>query len=277
VQLNIDSDTAQLQALQAQADLARTTYERDRKQYEARAISQATLDADAGDLKAKQALVAQQAAQVEKKTIRAPFSGRLGISSVNPGQYVNPGDKIVTLQALDALFVDFTCPQQELSRVRRGQKVTATADAFPGREFGGTITAINSKVDIQTRNVMVEARIDNPGHELLPGMFVTVRIQAGEPARFLTLPRTAVTFNPYGETVYVVENKAKGGKQELVARQAFVTVGSSRGDQVAVTSGIKEGDTVVTSGQLKLKSGSPVMVDNRVQPSSDPDPKPEDK
>jgi membrane fusion protein, multidrug efflux system len=161
--------------------------------------------------------------------------------------------------------------------VRKGQKVITKADAFPGREFNGTITAVNSRVETQTRNVRVEARIANPGRELLPGMFVTVEIQAGESERFLTLPRTAVTFNPYGETVYVVENKGKDGKQELVARQVFVAVSSSRGDQVAVTSGIKEGDTVVTSGQLKIKSGSVVVIDNRVQPSSDPNPKPEDK
>jgi membrane fusion protein, multidrug efflux system len=277
VQLNIDSDTAQLHALEAQADLAGTTYERDRKQLEAQAISKAALEADAADLKAKQALVSQQSAIVDKKTIRAPFAGRLGIVTVNPGQYVNPGDKVVTLQFLDALYVDFSLPQQELSRIRKGQSATVAVDSFPGKSFKGTISAVNPKVEIQTRNVRLEARIANTNHELLPGMFVSIEIQAGEPSRYLTLPRTAVTFNPYGETVYLVEDKGENGKPALFAKQAFVTVGPSRGDQVAILSGIREGDTVITSGQLKLRSGSPVIIDNRVQPSNDPAPKPEDK
>jgi membrane fusion protein, multidrug efflux system len=277
VQLTIDTDQAQLNALKAQAELARTTWERDTKQLAAMAISRAAVEADAADLKAKQALVAQQAALVDKKTIRAPFSGRLGISTVNPGQYLNPGDKVVTLQSLDSLFVDFSLPQQELSRIRKGQKVTASADAFPGKVFSGSITAITPKVDAQTRNVKIEARIENSGHELLPGMFVSVDILAGEPARYLTLPVTAIAFNPYGETVYLVDDKVENGKHALFARQTFVTVGQKRGDQVSVISGIREGDTVVTSGQLKLRSGSLVVIDNKVQPLNDPSPRPADK
>jgi membrane fusion protein (multidrug efflux system) len=277
VQLTSETDLAQLRSLEAQAGLARTTYERDVKQLEIQAISRAAVEADAADLKAKQALVSQQSALVEKKTIRSPFAGKLGIATINPGQYVNPGDKIVTLQSLDSLFVDFFLPQQELSRIRKGHKIVASADAFPGKTFSGVITAISPKVDAGTRNVKVEAKIRNERHELLPGMFVSVEIQAGEPERLLTLPRTAVTFNPYGETVYVVESKSVNGKASLTVRQTFITMGLSRGDQVAVASGIKEGETVVTSGQLKLRSGSTVVIDNRVQPSSDPAPKPEDK
>ncbi len=274
VQLSVDSDMAQLNALDAASELAKITYERDRKQLEAQAISQAALDADAADLKVKLAQVAQQEALVNKKTIRAPFAGRLGINLVNLGQYVNPGDKIVTLQALDSIYVDFSLPQQELSLISKGQEVIITTDSFPGTAFAGTISAVNPKVDIQTRNMLVEAIVKNPQHKLLPGMYVSVQVQAGEKQHYLTLPRTAVTFNPYGETVYLVEEKGKAGKPALFAKQAFITVGLSRGDQVAILSGIKEGDLVVSSGQLKLKSGSPIIINNKIQPSSDAAPKP---
>lgn len=278
VQLNADADTAQLRALKAAAELARTTFERDKKQFEIQAISRAVLDADSADLKAKEALQSQQAALVDKKTIKAPFSGKLGICQVNPGQYVTPGDRIVTLQSLDFLYVDFSLPQQQLGRIRKGQAVDAFTDAFPGHVFSGAVSTIDPKVDANTRNVRVEARIANPGHVLLPGMYVSVEVQAGEPQRYLTLPRTAVTFNPYGETVYLVEDKGKDkdGKPSLIARQVFVTIGPSRGDQVAVFKGINEGDQVVTSGQIKLKSGSPLIIDNRIQPLNEADPKPVD-
>jgi membrane fusion protein (multidrug efflux system) len=276
VQFNVDSDMAQLNALDASAELAKSTYERDKKQLDAQTISQAALDADAADLKVKQAQVAQQKALVNKKTIRAPFAGRLGISLVNQGQYVNPGDKIVTLQALDSLYVDFYLPQQELSLISKDQTVTITTDSFPGRTFSGTISAVNPKVDPQTRNIQVEAIIKNLKHELLPGMYASVQVQAGEKQHYLTLPRTAVTFNPFGETVYLVEEKGKDktGKPALFAKQTFIKIGLSRGDQVAILSGIKEGDLVVSSGQLKLKSGSPIIINNKIQPSNDAAPKP---
>jgi membrane fusion protein (multidrug efflux system) len=276
VQFNVDSDIAQLNALEASAELAKITYERDRKQLDAKTISQAALDADAEDLKVKLAQVAQQKALVNKKTIRAPFAGRLGINLVNQGQYVNPGDKIVTLQALDSIYVDFYLPQQEHSLISKDQGLIITTDSFPGRTFSGTVSAVNPKVDPQTRNMQVEAIIKNPKHELLPGMYVSVQVQAGEKQHYLTLPRTAVTFNPYGETVYLVEEKGKDktGKPALFAKQAFITIGLSRGDQVAILSGIKVGDLVVSSGQLKLKSGSPIIINNKIQPSGDAAPKP---
>lgn len=276
VQFNVDSDIAQLNALEASAELAKITYERDRKQLDAQTISQAALDADAADLKVKLAQVAQQKALVNKKTIRAPFAGRLGINLVNQGQYVNPGDKIVTLQALDSIYVDFYLPQQELSLISKDQDLIITTDSFPGKTFSGTVSAVNPKVDPQTRNMQVEAIIKNPKHELLPGMYVSVQVQAGEKQHYLTLPRTAVTFNPYGETVYLVEEKGKDktGKPALFAKQAFITIGLSRGDQVAILSGIKVGDLVVSSGQLKLKSGTPIIINNKIQPSGDAAPKP---
>ena len=276
LQLNADSDVALLQTLSAARDLSQSVYERNKKQFIAQAVSKASLDADAADLKVKQAQVAQQEALLRKKTISTPFAGRLGIFSVNPGQYLNPGDKIVTLQALDSIYVDFYLPQQELSRVASGQAVVAVTDTYPDKKFNGRISAISPKVDSQTRNVRIEAVVANPRHELLPGMYATIKVQAGKSNRYLTIPRTAVTFNPYGETVYIVEEKGKtkDGKPSLFARQTFVTLGNSRGDQVAILKGIKEGERVVTSGQLKLKSGSPVVINNTVQPLNEATPVP---
>ena len=275
LQLNADSDIAQLQTLSAARDLAERVYERNKKQFIAQAVSKASLEADTADLKAKQAQVTQQEALLRKKTISAPFSGRLGICSVNPGQYLNPGDKIVTLQSIDSIYADFYLPQQELSRIASGQTVVAVTDTYPDKKFKGRLSAINSKVDSQTRNIQIEAVIANPKHELLPGMYATVKIEAGKRNRYLTIPRTAVTFNTYGEAVYVVENvKDDKGKARKGVKQVFVTVGASRGDQVAIIKGIKDGDIVVTSGQLKLKNGSYVTVNNEFQPLNDPSPVP---
>jgi len=279
VQLNADADIAQLRSLEAAAELAQVVYDRDRKQADVQAVSQATLDADAADLKGRRAQVAQQAAIVEKKTIRAPFAGRLGVSAVNPGQYIKAGDRIVTLQFLDTLYIDFFLPQQELARISPGQAVAATTDAYPGRSFGGRISTINPKVETDTRNVAVEATLPNPGRQLLPGMFASVSVRVGAARDYLTLPQTAISYNSYGETVFVVQEGGKGadGKPVLTVRQVFVTAGPTRGDQVAVLSGIGKDDTVVTSGQLKLKPGSEVIIDNKVQPANDAAPKPVDQ
>jgi membrane fusion protein (multidrug efflux system) len=274
VRLNADTDVALLHSLEAAADLARSTFERDKAQFSIQAVSQATLDNDAADLKIKEAKVAEQAAVVAKKTIRAPFAGRIGISTVNPGHYLNPGDAIVTLQALDPIYVDFFLPQQVLSRLKPGLKVELTTDSYPGRTFEGKISAVNPKVDPDTRNVQVEATLPNPGRELLPGMFASVTVETGEPRSYLTLPQTAVTYNPYGESIYIVEEKEPG---TLTVRQTFVTLGDTRGDQVAVIKGVEEGDTVVTSGQLKLRNGSTVVIDNKVTPANEPAPAPVDQ
>jgi membrane fusion protein, multidrug efflux system len=275
VQLNAEPDVAQLNSLEAAAELASTILERDKKQFEVQAVSQAALDTDEADLKSRRALVAQQMGVVAKKTIRAPFAGKLGITAVNPGQYINSGDKIVTLQDLDRIYVDFFLPQQNLSVISLGQKVTLTSDIYPDHTFEGKITSINPKVDPATRNVQIQATIRNNKRELYPGMYATAKVQAGEILNYLTIPRTAVTFNPYGETVYIVQEGAKGpdGKAALTVKEIFVTVGPLRGDQIAVLSGVKEGDTIVTSGQLKLRSGSTVVVNNQVQPSSEAAPR----
>jgi membrane fusion protein (multidrug efflux system) len=278
VQLNADADIALLHSLEAEADLARKTYERDKQQFAIEAISQATLDIAAADLKSKQAQVAQQEAVVAKKTVKAPFGGRAGITFVNPGQYLNPGDKIVTLQEIRSILVDFYVPQKEIAGITIGQTVETSTDTYPGRTFEGKITVINPMVDPQTRNIQIEAAIDNPKRELLPGMFVSLVIQLGRPERYLTLPQTAIAYNPYGDTVYVIRSEGSGpeGRPMLVAKQTFVTLGETRGDQVAVIKGIEEGDRVVTAGQLKLKNGSPVVVNNQIQPANEKAPEPSD-
>jgi membrane fusion protein, multidrug efflux system len=275
VELNADSDIAQLHALQAAADLSQTTYNRDKMQFEAQAISQATLDADAADLKNRRAQAEAQAALVAKKTLRAPFAGRLGITTLNPGQYLNPGDKVVTLQAIDPILVDFRVPQRELSRISIGQTVHVTTDAFPGETFEGKVTAMDPRVDTASRNFQVEASVTNASRRLFPGMFARVAVQSGSLQHYLTLPQTAITYNPYGATVFVAL-KSKDG-QSLIAQQVFVTVSATRGDQAAVVSGVKQGDLVVTTGQLKLKNGTPLQVDNSVVPKDDAHPTPQEQ
>jgi membrane fusion protein (multidrug efflux system) len=277
VELNADAEIAQQHALEAAADLSSTVYERDKEQYEAQAISKAQLDADAADLKNKRAQAAAQAALVAKKTLRAPFAGRLGITTVNPGQYLNTGDKVVTLQAVDPVYVDFKLPQQQLSKVSNGQTVNLTTDAFPGVKFVGKINAIDPRVDSGTRNFQAEATVPNPDRRLMPGMFARVAVLAGEAQRYLTLPQTSITYNPYGSTVFIAQKKPGGTDKEVIAQQSFVTLGLTRGDQVAVLKGVEEGDLVVTSGQLKLINGTPLVINNSAQPVNDSDPSPQEQ
>jgi membrane fusion protein (multidrug efflux system) len=269
-------DLAKLHSLQATADLARITFERDQKQLKAQAISQATLDTDAGNLKNALALVDEQQADLDKKTLRAPFAGHLGLRAVDLGQYLAAGTTIVTLQALDPLYVDFSLPQQALAEVKVGQEVAALVDAYPTSRFSGAIVAIDPKIDTASRNVQVRALLKNPAHLLLPGMFATVRITTGTVQHLVTLPQTAIAFNTYGDLVYLVEDKGPDakGQPQLVARQAIVTTGPRRGDQVAILAGVKEGDVVVSAGQLKLRNGSPLTIDNTIQPTDDPNPHP---
>jgi len=278
VQLNAESDLARLQSLAAAADLAQANYERDKKQLEFQAVSQAVVETDAATLKSARAQVAEQQALLNKKLVRAPFEGRLGIRAVDVGQYVNAGAKLVTLQALDPVYVDFYAPQKSLGKIALKQKIVLTTDAFQGQQFPGEVSSIDPKVDPATRNVQVRATVRNPKRTLLPGMFATVVLASGGPQRFLTLPQTAVSYNPYGDTVFVVEeSKGKDEKVALVAQQKFVTTGETRGDQVAILSGIKEGDTVVTAGQIKLRSGFPVIINNSIQPTNEPAPQPKDQ
>jgi membrane fusion protein, multidrug efflux system len=273
LKLRSDDDAAKLDSLQATAQLSQITYNRDLKQFKIQAVSQATLDSDAANLKNAKAQVAEQQAVLDKKSLRAPFAGHLGIRAVDVGQYLAPGTTIVTLQALDPIFLDFFVPQQAVDRIRIGQVVTAKIDAFADRTFSGEISAINPKIDTSTRNIQIRATLKNPDHKLLPGMYATIGIATGTPHNYITLPQSAITYNPYGDIVYVVDKKAgASGKPQLFARQTFVTTGAQRGDQVAVLKGVNEGDMIVTAGQIKLHNGSPVSIDNSITPTADASP-----
>jgi membrane fusion protein (multidrug efflux system) len=277
--LRKEDEEARLQSLEATASLAQITYDRDLKQLKAQAISQAIVDNDEANLRNARAQVAVQKAILDKKTLRAPFDGKLGLRQVDLGQFLAAGTMIATLQSMDPIFVDFLLPQQAVAQIAVGDKVRAKVDAFPGRTFQGEITAINPKIETGSRNVQVRATLPNADQKLMPGMFATVELDTGAAQRLVTLPQTAVSYNPYGSLVYLVDDKGKGAdaKPELVARQVFVTTGAMRGDQVAILKGVSEGDTVVTSGQIKLRNGVPVLVDNRAVPTNDPAPKIVDK
>ena len=275
IELNPDTEIAILHGFQAQAELAKITYERDKAQLQVHAVSQQQVDNDLGALKFSLAQVEQEQSIIAKKMIRAPFDGRLGITNFFPGTFVNPGDKIVTLQALNPLYVQFTFPQQNLPQLQVGQGIRMTTNVVPNREFTGKIFAINPIVDNTTRNVNIEAIFDNPKKELLPGMFADVVVTVGAPKKFLTLPLTAISFNPYGQIVYIIKDTGKKDAKKqpiLTVSQKFVKVGEARGDQISITSGIKPGDKVVTSGQLKLKNGSRVVINNSITPSDNPNP-----
>jgi len=306
LQLRDSEDIALLHQLEAAAALAEVTFARAKEQLAVQVISKADYDQAAADLKAKQAAVAQQQVNVAKKQLRAPFAGRAGIVTINPGAYLSSGTVIVTLQQLDPIYVDFHLPQKDLAELRTGQKVALRLDAFPDRTFEGTLSAISPKVDSDTRNVQVEAKVPNPDRVLTPGMFANVSVDAGAKQRYLTLPQTAVVYNPYGETVFVVIPKREADRRQaaaaaaaddppreqqpkkpgkgpqlapdaLVVQQAFVTSGPRRGDQVAILKGLEEGVEVVTSGQIKLKSGSPIRIDNSVLPANSPNPTPQEQ
>ena len=271
LKLRSDDDAAKLDSLKATAELNQITYDRDQKQFKLQAVSEATLDTDAANLKNASAQVAQQQAILDKKNLRAPFAGHLGIRAVDLGQYLAAGTAIVTLQALDPIFLDFFVPQQAIDQVKLGQAVAVKVDAYKDRTFPGEISAVNPRVDASSRNVQVRATLQNADHKLLPGMYATVDIVTGAQQNYVTLPQTAITYNPYGDTVYIVDSKSDGadGKPHLIARQTFVTTGPTRGDQVAVLKGVNDGDTVITAGQLKLHNGATVLIDNSILPTAD--------
>jgi membrane fusion protein (multidrug efflux system) len=275
VTLRPNNDPAVLAQLQATAAVDKSNYLRDKKQFSADAVSQAQVDSDQATYLAAQAQVAAQQALMDEKIIRAPFAGTIGIRQVNIGQYLPAGTNVVTLQQLDPLFVDFYVPQQALSVVKPGDTANVTIDAFPDQTFVGQVVAINSAIDTATRTVQVRAQIRNPQNILRPGMFASIAINTGQPQNYITLPQTAITYNPYGDTVFLLHNgTGPDGKPALLAQQKFVQLGDTRGDQVAVTSGIAPGDTVVTTGQLKLSNGSNVIVNNSVPVPDDANPNP---
>jgi membrane fusion protein (multidrug efflux system) len=266
VELEAADDIAHLESLQATLKLAQLNYDRDTHLLKNDTVSQQTADTDLATLKSAQAQVAQQQALVGYKSVTAPFSGRLGIRQVDLGQYIAPGTPIVTLQQLDPIFIDFYLPQQALAQIKVGQAVTAKVDTFPDEKFSGKVVAINPLVNAASRNVEVRATFDNPQEKLLPGMFATVDISVGASQQYVTLPKTAIYYNSYGDIAYVIPGgqEGQGGERHYIARQVFVKTGDTRGDQVAVLDGIKPGDVVVTAGQNKLHNGSPVQIDNKI-------------
>ncbi len=271
--LRPNNDLAVLAQLQATAAVDESNYQRDKKQFAADAVSQAQVDTDKATYLAAQSQVTAQQAVMSEKIIKAPFDGTIGIRQVDIGQYLPAGTKIATLQQLNPLFVDFYVPQQALADISTGQAVHISVDTFSDKTFTGTISAIDPAIDTASRTVQVRATIQNGGLLLRPGMFATATIDTGKSQNLVTLPQVAITYNPYGDTVYVVHHgTGHDGKPALIADQTFVSLGDTRGDQVAVTKGVVAGDVVVTAGQLKLQNGAAVTVQNNVPVADDANP-----
>ena len=277
VQLDISSETAQLRSAEASADLARLNLARARELRENN--TNANSDLDAADAQAKQAsaTVDALAAAIAKKSVRAPFPGRLGLRQVNLGQILKDGESIVTLQTLDPIYINFSVPQQRLDALVVGATVRVSSDAAAGEKFEGRITAIAPEVDSATRNVRVQATLPNPALRLRPGMFASVTIVLPVSSKNLVIPATAVLYAPYGDSVFVIDEKKneKTGAVEKILRQQFIRLGAARGDFVAVLSGLKAGDRVVTTGVFKLRPNLSVIVDNKLAPDAQLAPKPD--
>jgi membrane fusion protein (multidrug efflux system) len=277
VRLDTRQEQAQLAAAEAQRNLSTVNFERMKGLRDKGITSQAEYDKAAAEHKQAVAQTGETQASIGRKTIRAPFSGFLGIRQVNLGQYLKPGDPIVPLQSLDPIYVNFDVPQQQVGDLRVGAEVRVKAQGIEDSEARGTITAVNSVVDEGTRNIQAQATLANPEEKLRPGMFVETQVVLGASTPVVALPTSAISYAPYGNSVFIVgDMKGKDGKPYRGVRQQFVKLGASRGDQVAVVSGVKTGEEVVTSGVFKLRSGAAVVVNNKVQPSNNPEPKPED-
>ncbi|MGI8957168.1 MAG: efflux RND transporter periplasmic adaptor subunit [Chthoniobacterales bacterium] len=276
VKLDSSAEQAQLRSAQADFELMKSEHERAQNLAKRNVISKAEFDAAASKYSQAKAAVENMQSIIDKKEIRAPFDGIAGIREVNPGQMVPAGQKLVTLQALDKVFVDFSLPQQDLGKVKVGLPVKMTTDAIQGREFTGTLSAINSAIDPATRAVSLQATIDNGDHALRAGMFARVEVELPEIKPTLFVPTTAVAYAPYGNSAYVIESKKdeKTGKNVIVARQQFIRTGETRGDFVAVTGGLKEGEEVVSTGVFKMRNGMHVAVDNTLAPKDQLNPAP---
>ena len=274
--LDTRQEQAQLTAAEAQRDLARLNFERMRGLLNERVISQSEFDRATAEQRQGDARVGEIRAAIARKTIRAPFSGVLGIRRVNLGQYLSGGDALVTLQSLNPIYVNFGVPQQSSGQMRVGRSVRITSDSLPGVEFSGRVTAIDSIVDEATRNIQVQATLANPGGKLRPGMFVQAEAGVGSTSTIVALPASAISYAPFGDSVFVVTDlKNPAGQSYRGVRQQFVKLGPARGDLIAVTSGVKAGEEVVTSGLFKLRNGAAVVVNNKVKPTNSPKPKPE--
>jgi membrane fusion protein, multidrug efflux system len=274
--LDTRQEQAQLAAAESQRDLARLNFDRMQGLLNERVISRAEFDRATAEDRQAIARVAEIRAAIDRKTIRAPFSGVLGIRQVNLGQHLSGGEALVTLQSLNPIYVNFGVPQQSAGQIHVGRSVRITADDLAGIELSGRVTAIDPSVDEATRNVQVQATLANPGGRLRPGMFVRTEVVMAASSAVVSVPASAISYAPYGDSVFVVADlKNESGQTYRGVRQQFVKLGAARGDQIAVVSGVKAGDEVVTSGVFKLRNGAAVVVNNTVRPGNNPAPRPE--
>lgn len=278
VRLDASAEEAQLRTADADLALAGADLQRSRDLAARKVISQAEQDAAESKVNHLKAVVDQMHSMISKKEVRAPFAGQLGIRQVNVGQMIKSGAQVVSLQALDPVYVDFALPQQYLGKLSQGLEVRVYTDALPGKEFKGQLTAINSMVDAITRNVALQATFENPDRTLRPGMFARVEVELPEKHKTLVIPGSAVSYAPFGDSVFVIEKKKdeKTGKESQTIRQQFVRVGEARGDFVAITEGLKGGETVVSTGVFKLRNGMPVTISNDLAPKPQLNPTPVD-
>lgn len=277
VELDTRQEQAQLRTAKARLELARQNLERARDLVGKRVIAQSAFDEVKSLYDAALSTVDETQAMIDRKTIRAPFAGELGIRLINSGQYLRSGDPIVQLEALDPIYINFALPQQHLGQLSAGQEVRVRADGIPDKVFTGRINAINSAVDTATRNIQVQATVANPDHLLRSGMFGGVEVVLPSREKVIMIPATAVQYAPYGDSLFVIETmKGPDGKEYLGVREQQVTLGRTRGDQVAVVKGLKPGERIATSGIFKLRQGGAVKVNDSVQPGNDPKPRPSD-
>lgn len=278
MKLDASQEEALLRSAEADAQLAKTDLERSRDLAIKKVVSGAEFDSAQSKFTRMNAVVDQMRSSIAKKSLIAPFDGQLGIRQVNVGQMINAGQQVVALTALDPVYVDFALPEQFLSKLAKDLEVTVRADAFPGRQFKGKLTAINSMVDPVTRNVSLQATLENSDHALHPGMFAKVEVALSETKKTIVIPGSAVSYAPYGDSVFVIEKQKdpKTGKESEMLRQQFVRIGEARGDFVAVTQGLKAGQTVVSTGVFKLRNGMAVTVNNDLAPKPELNPKPAD-
>ena len=277
VQLDTRQEEAQLRTAKAKLELALQNLDRAKDLSQKRVIAQSAYDEAKSQYDSAVASVEETQATIDRKTIRAPFTGDLGIRQVNAGQYLKSGDSIVQLESLDPIYVNFALPQQNIGLLSVGQSVHVQADGFPDKTFSGAITAINSAVDTSTRNIQVQATVRNPDHILRSGMFAGIQVVLPDNEKIIMVPSTALHYAPYGNSLFVVETmKDPDGKEYLGVREQQVTLGKTRGDQVGVLKGLKPGDRIATSGIFKLRQGGAVKINNSVQPGNNPAPKPID-
>jgi len=277
VQLDTRQERAQLAAMEAQRDLAKINYDRMQQLVNEGVISRMEYDKSTAEQRQTEANVGEIKATIQRKTIRAPFSGILGIRQVNLGQYMSAGTPIVSLQALNPIYANFNVPQQVMSQMRPGQTIKISTDGSSAHEYTGRVNALDSTVDESTRNVQVQATLANPENKLRPGMFVQVEVGVGAQRSLFPLPASSINYAPFGDSVYIVTDlKGPDGKTYRGVRQQFVKIAGARGDQVGIVSGLNQGDEVVTSGAFKLRNGAAVAVNNKIQPGNNPSPKPED-